>query len=1007
MKTLHALTVAAFCGALSTTFGQTETHGTLVGEVSPAGARIWAHAPIATRVKLAYATNSALAAALETASANVTSATGFSVQFALTGLSADTRYYYAFRFEDPANPGVFHQGTIGTFRTAPLPGSSVPVRFGFGGDLRNPSEYGIFAALRTQNLDFFVNLGDFPYTDASPAAVTAPEYRQKHLVARDESTFQSFTRLVPFLAIWDDHEVVNNWDGATDPVRVATGTSVWREVFPIRPGNDIYRTLRWGRELEIFFLDCRRYRSTNSDPDLPGVKRMLGVPQMTWLKQALSASTATVKVVASSVPLRYSTGLDHWNGFMHARRELFEYVEQQGIPGVLFISADQHRPANNHHREGFKEFVAGPLAIAPSGTPLRIDPEMRWSRAERTYSILSIDPNVTPLRVEVQHWSATGLLWREEVDVQEPARVRVTSDEPEGAFRLVGPQYLRGSGADTTFARVEPGHYALCVDADVRVEDRPAEMEFDVRPGQEVEVALQRADTPSSNHPVLFATSFEGPLTGAAIVTQGTTSGPASWFTDNGLLHQSSNVHTPGVDPGFPGSMAIFGNTTWQDYTLSCRMRSEDNDGFGLVFRVANGQNYYRFQWDAERNLRRLTRTSTGVTTVLDEDTVPYDTLRWYQVEVTCIGAQLTVRVDGHVVLSGVDATLPRGAVGCWVWANALTAFDDLIVRQGDATGGSASTWLRDHFEDGTLSGFSILDEGTTSAPSVWVERAGELVQESNIYSGSGVATNLVRAGTMALAGSPAWSDYLFHVRLMNEDNDGIGVVFRYAWANDYERFSMDAQGGFRQYSRKVGGTWTDVHTDFVTYTPGRIYDIEILTRGDERRIRIDGETFYEGSSGGGSSVGRVGLYAFASTNAHFDDLVVRPIPEERPILAAFREATGYRFQGRAPRSAGDILFLALSLGRNPGLPASVIDPQDPRVLHLVPDGLFLTSLTPSPWLMGFQQVLSSDGAFTASLVLPSLPALSGVPFHAAGFTVPASGRSLTELLPTVDLRFP
>ncbi len=56
---------------------------------------------------------------------------------------------------------------------------------------------------------------------------------------------------------------------------------------------------------------------------------------------------------------------------------------------------------------------------------------------------------------------------------------------------------------------------------------------------------------------------------------------------------------------------------------------------------------------------------------------------------------------------------------------------------------------LADDFNDGEFPGWTVLDEGTISAPSAWSAATGTLVQSANIYSSDGA--NLDKLGTFAL----------------------------------------------------------------------------------------------------------------------------------------------------------------------------------------------------------------------------------------------------------------
>ena len=81
------------------------------------------------------------------------------------------------------------------------------------------------------------------------------------------------------------------------------GRSAWRPDDPHR----LYRTVRAGADLELFILDTRQYRSRNADQDGPA-KTMLGEKQLQWLLRGLAESTATWKVIVTTVPLSISKG---------------------------------------------------------------------------------------------------------------------------------------------------------------------------------------------------------------------------------------------------------------------------------------------------------------------------------------------------------------------------------------------------------------------------------------------------------------------------------------------------------------------------------------------------------------------------------------------------------------------------------------------------------------------------------------------------------------------------
>ncbi len=68
---------------------------------------------------------------------------------------------------------------------------------------------------------------------------------------------------------WDDHEVENNFAGTTvDPGLLAAGGRAFREYMPV--GGDgrpevLYRSFRWGSEVELIVLDARTFRDEAVD----------------------------------------------------------------------------------------------------------------------------------------------------------------------------------------------------------------------------------------------------------------------------------------------------------------------------------------------------------------------------------------------------------------------------------------------------------------------------------------------------------------------------------------------------------------------------------------------------------------------------------------------------------------------------------------------------------------------------------------------------------------------
>jgi alkaline phosphatase D len=277
----------------------------------------------------------------------------------LTGLLPDTAHDVTVRVAGRV---------LGTHRvrTAPRADDPRPVRVAVSADCDpNPVfASGMLDALIAAEPEIVLSIGDFPYTDNGPPAMTVDQYRARHLELRTHPAVRALHEACGMYAIYDDHEVRNDWDGRArldEPARYAAALQVWDEFFPQRAaaGEVRYRRWRWGAHLECFLLDCRRFRSANNAID-DASKTMLGAEQHRWLVDGVTASAATFKLILTSVPLDYGTGDDHWASFATERDALLAALI--GTPGVLFASADQHWFAAHRHAFGVREMQVGPLA---------------------------------------------------------------------------------------------------------------------------------------------------------------------------------------------------------------------------------------------------------------------------------------------------------------------------------------------------------------------------------------------------------------------------------------------------------------------------------------------------------------------------------------------------------------------------------------------------------------------------------------------------------------------
>jgi alkaline phosphatase D len=275
---------------------------------------------------------------------------------------------------DVTGPGTyrFHAGgfTSATGRAAP---ASAATSLKLAAATCQHWETGFYAAHRDLvewAPDVVVFLGDFIYEGASrpvegsrvrshdgPEPTDLDGYRARYAQYLSDPDLRASRAACPWFAIWDDHEVENNYaalepqdpaDRATFVTRRALAYQAWWEHMPVRierpvEGVDtvVYRQASYGDLVDLVLLDGRQFRSTiacggaelSTDPACPEAadpaRTMLGTTQETWVADTLAASSAVWTVLGQQTvltDLRLGNGAvlnyDQWDGYAPARDRL-------------------------------------------------------------------------------------------------------------------------------------------------------------------------------------------------------------------------------------------------------------------------------------------------------------------------------------------------------------------------------------------------------------------------------------------------------------------------------------------------------------------------------------------------------------------------------------------------------------------------------------------------------------------------------------------------------------
>ncbi len=392
------------------------THGVMAGDVTHDSAIIWARAKTESWMYVVLRGDGVKSMRKRI---KVTGERDFTGKIKFENLHADAGYEYSVWFSDSLEAGKNVEKISGRFHTSPNKNKPRALSFAWGGDLAGQNvcrdtEQGfpIFNALNEMSLDFFIGLGDMIYADSTCTSrgkygnsQIAGEYDKSANMNNywahwkynhEDASYQKLLSSMPYYAIWDDHEVVNDF-GPLHDTRVSApytagehllpmGLQAFLDYNPVDESTDqpkrLYRTVRWGKHFELFVLDTRQYRDANIEADDDVLKKtMLGREQLTWLKAKLKSSDATWKMVVSSVPISIPTGYpaengrDGWSGddqqtgFEQELKDLFTFMRDEGINNSVWLTTDVHfaevfryTPFSSTPEFKVHEFVTGPMS---------------------------------------------------------------------------------------------------------------------------------------------------------------------------------------------------------------------------------------------------------------------------------------------------------------------------------------------------------------------------------------------------------------------------------------------------------------------------------------------------------------------------------------------------------------------------------------------------------------------------------------------------------------------
>ncbi|MDQ3351346.1 MAG: alkaline phosphatase D family protein [Actinomycetota bacterium] len=366
-----------------------------------------------------------------------------SVHVDVGGLAAGVDYFYRFTVGDFTSP-------VGRTRVfprvdAPLARLKVAV---VNCQMREFAQYGAYRDVVEQRPDLVLHLGDYIYEYSFEQAlpgrrplphrplVTLADFRQRFASYKSDPDLQAAHQVAPFVCMWDDHEVANNYagDALPDPsrrprqvrsLRAAAYRAYW-EHLPLRlappdgPEMTLFRSFTFGDLATLHLLDERQYADvppcrTPDDFDDFGdcdevdePREYLGRTQQAWLHETAGLSAATWNLIGNPTVVAGVNGgtadapayyLDTWDGYPQARRRFLEVLDSDRMPNPIVLTGDYHAGmvADVHEEPGdpstsvvCTELMAPAISSVTFGLDPAVNPHVRHAVVRNGYLLAEI-----------------------------------------------------------------------------------------------------------------------------------------------------------------------------------------------------------------------------------------------------------------------------------------------------------------------------------------------------------------------------------------------------------------------------------------------------------------------------------------------------------------------------------------------------------------------------------------------------------------------------------------
>ncbi len=347
-------------------------------------------------------------------------------QFKLTNLKPNAKYQV--RVEAIASAGAKKGQVVdGRFRTAPPANQAERVAFTVSTGQAYPDQdapgggFKIYPAMLKLDPSFFVHTGDIVYYDRLAKTIELARWHWQRTYSLPTNV--EFHSQVTSYFIKDDHDTWMNdcWPAMKSnfmgDFTFEQGQAVFLEQVPM--GERTWRTFRWGKDLQIWLVEGRDFRSPNIMPDGPD-KTIWGKEQKAWLKRTVRQSDATFRILISPTPLvgpdRTNKNDNHANaGFTHEGNELREFISKQ--KNIYVICGDRHwQYVSVDAKTGVREYSCGPASNEHAGgwSNDKIFPEHRYLNVIGGFLAVIVDRSEGQPTLTFRHYGVDGDILNED-----------------------------------------------------------------------------------------------------------------------------------------------------------------------------------------------------------------------------------------------------------------------------------------------------------------------------------------------------------------------------------------------------------------------------------------------------------------------------------------------------------------------------------------------------------------------------------------------------------------